>query len=262
MDLSSGAKHWKATVSNRARESPVVQTVLVLFILSAHVVTARSENVLASVGCIIEPSVHIDVSSPVEGVVARRPVKLGDRVKRGQLLFSLRSEVEQATVELSKTRTEFSLRHYERNEGLYQDELISVHERDEFHTEYQLSLQELAQAEAMLARRSVTSPINGVVIDHYLEPGEFVESQPVLALAALDPLKVQVVMPYESLGSVAESDTLIVLPVEPVGGRYTADITTIDPIIDAASGTYRIHGMIDNPDGALPAGVECSALLQ
>ena len=128
----------------------------------------------------------------------------------------------------------------ERNEGLYQDELISVHERDEFHTEYQLSLQELAQAEAMLSRRSVTSPINGIVIDHFLEPGEFVESQPVLTLASLDPLKVQVVMPYESLGSVSPDDTLLVMPVEPVGGSYRADITTIDPVIDAASGTYQI----------------------
>lgn len=224
--------------------------------------TAVAQEQLASVGCIIEPSVHINVSSSVEGVVARRPVKLGDRVRRGQLLFALRSEVEQATVELAKTRSKFSLRHYERNEGLYQDELISIHERDEFQTEYQLSLQELAQAEAMLARRSVTSPINGIVIDHFLEPGEFVESQPVLALASLNPLKVQVVMPYETLGSVNHKDKLLVMPVEPVGGQFEAEITTIDPVIDAASGTYRIHGLIDNPDGSLPAGVECRVALK
>lgn len=217
---------------------------------------------LPSVGCIIEPSVRIDVSSPVEGVLAKRPAKLGDKVRKGQLLFSLRSGVERASVGLAQTRTEFALRHYERNEGLYQDELISIHERDEFQTEYQLSLQELEQAKAVLARRSVYSPINGVVIDHFIDPGEFVNEQPVLSLASLNPLKVQVVMPYQSLGSIDSKDLLNIHPVEPVGGSFEAKIYSIDPVIDAASGTYRIHAHIENADGKLPAGLECKASIK
>jgi membrane fusion protein (multidrug efflux system) len=216
---------------------------------------------LPSVGCVIEPSEVIDVSSPVEGVLAKRPAKLGDKVRKGQLLFSLRSGVERASVGLAQTRTEFALRHYDRNEGLYQDELISIHERDEFQTEYQLSLQELEQAKAVLARRSVVSPINGVVIDHFIDPGEFVNEQPVLSIASLNPLKVQLVMPYQSLGSIDVKDSLQIYPVEPVGGSYEAKIYSIDPVIDAASGTYRIHAHIENADGALPAGLECKASL-
>lgn len=218
-------------------------------------------SALPSVGCIIEPSMRIDISSPVEGVLARRPIKLGQQVKKGDLLFSLRSDVETAAVDLAKIRAEFAKRHYERNEELYRDDVISIHERDEFQTEYQVAVKELQQTRAVLGLRSVRSPIDGVVIDYFVESGEFITNQPVLALAALDPLKVEIVMPYESLGSVAPDSSLTIYPVKPVGGAYSASVFMIDPIIDAASGTYRIRAHIDNPDHSLPAGIECKAAL-
>ncbi|GAB3096920.1 efflux RND transporter periplasmic adaptor subunit [Aestuariicella hydrocarbonica] len=218
---------------------------------------AETPSYLPSVGCIIEPSVRIEVSSPVEGVLEQRPIKLGEDVKKGQLLFSLRSDVEKASVELARIRAEFALRHYQRNDDLYQDELISVHERDEFQTDYQVTLKELQQSEAILGLRSVVSTIDGVVVDYFVESGEFVTTEPVMALATLDPLEVEVVMPYSSLGSVGPTDVLTVFPVEPVGGEYRAAVTLIDPVIDAASGTYRIRALIDNPRRRLPAGVEC-----
>ncbi|WP_439135689.1 efflux RND transporter periplasmic adaptor subunit [Pseudomaricurvus sp.] len=220
-----------------------------------------AEAHLPSVGCIIEPSIRIDVSSPVEGVLDQRPIKLGRSVDKGELLFSLRSGVEKAAVDLAKIRAEFALRHYERNDNLYRDELISVHERDEFQTEYQVALKELQQAEAVLGLRSVVSPIDGVVVDYFVDSGEFVNTDPVLTIAALNPLEVEVVMPYSSLGAVAENDILNIFPVEPVGGEYPAKVTMIDPVIDAASGTYRIRAELDNADYRLPAGIECKASL-
>ncbi len=234
---------------------------VVLLVMSASVAAQDVPEYLSTVGCVIEPSVRIDISSPVEGVLSERPVKLGAAVKKGQKLFSLRSDVEAASVELAEIRAEFALRHYERNEGLYRDELISVHERDEFQTEFQVAIKELEQARAVLSLRSVQSPIDGVVIDYFVESGEFVTTEPVMALASLNPLKVEVVMPYESLGTVSDESTLTVFPVEPVGGQYSARITMIDPIVDAASGTYRIRAHIDNPDNTLPAGIECRVSL-
>ncbi len=231
--------------------------VLLLLVFGGAAGAQEPAAYLPSVGCVIEPSVRIDISSPVEGVLADRPVRLGASVTKGQQLFSLRSDVELAAVELAEIRAEFALRHYERNEGLYQEELISVHERDEFQTEFQVAIKELQQAKAVLSLRSVQSPIDGVVIDYFVESGEFVRTEPVMALASLNPLKVEIVMPYESLGSVLEQSILTIFPVEPVGGVYQANITMIDPIVDAASGTYRIRAHVDNPQNRLPAGIEC-----
>jgi len=216
---------------------------------------------LPSLGCIIEPSMRIDVSSPVEGVLDKLKPKLGDKVKQGQLLFSLKSGVEITSVELAKVRADFALRHYRRNEDLYKEDLISVHERDGFYTDYQIAQKELNQARAVLALRRIKSSIDGVVIDLFVEPGEFVTTAPVLALAELNTLKVEVVMPASSLGSVINGAMLQVYPAAPVGGQYPAKVFLVDPIIDAASGTYRVRASIDNRQAKLPAGIECKVSL-
>lgn len=228
-------------------------------LLAPSLVFAQQD--LPSLGCIIEPSIRIDVSSPVEGVLDKLRPKLGDKVKKGELLFSLKSGVEITSVELAKVRADFALRHYHRNEDLYKEDLISVHERDGFYTDYQVAQKELNQARAVLALRRVKSSIDGVVIDRFVEPGEFVTTAPVMALAELNTLKVEVVMPASSLGSVASGVVLQVYPAAPVGGQYPAKVFLVDPIIDAASGTYRIRASIDNRQAKLPAGIECKVSL-
>jgi RND family efflux transporter MFP subunit len=216
---------------------------------------------LPAMGCMIEPSMRVDISSPVPGVIDSVSVKLGDKVRKGQPIFSLKSGVEAASVELAKVRSEFAQRQVERNDSLYNEDLISIHERDEFATEYQVSQKELRHSREVLDLRKIKSPINGVVIDLFNESGEFVGTDPVLTLARLDPLKVELVMPYESFGSISAKGSLTIYPEAPINGQYQAKITMVDPIIDAASGTYRIRAELANPKGELPAGIKCLASL-
>lgn len=214
---------------------------------------------LPTMGCMIEPSMRIDVSSPVAGVIHELPVKLGQSVEKGSVLFSLRSGVEKASVDLAKVRTEFASRKVERNDSLYNEKLISTHERDEFNTEFLVAKSELAHAEQVLAQRTINSPIDGVVIDRFSDPGEFVSTDPIVVLASLNPLKVEMVFPYESFGSIPKDTELTIYPAEPVGGEYKATVSLVDPIIDAASGTFRVRAELSNPNNKLPAGIKCRA---
>lgn len=224
-------------------------------------ILAPTDNYLPAMGCMIEPSMRIDISSPVTGVVDKLAVKLGDGVKRGSRLFSLKSGVEAASVELAKVREEFAQRQVERNDILFRDNLISAHERDEFITELHVAQKELEHAQAVLAQRSIESPINGVVIDRFNDPGEFVGTDPILTLASLDPLKVELVMPYEYFEKIPRQGSIYIYPESPVNGEYQAKITMVDPIIDAASGTFRVRTELSNPKGVVPAGIKCRAAL-
>jgi multidrug resistance efflux pump len=38
---------------------------------------------------------------------------------------------------------------------------------------------------------TIRSPVNGVVVERYLSPGEYIENQSVLKLAQIDPLNVE-----------------------------------------------------------------------
>ncbi len=207
--------------------------------------------------CLIEASTVIDVSSPVPGILADITVERGDRVSTGQVLARLESAVEEAALELARERAAFGRRKVVRNKDLYEKQLISIHDKDELETESHLAELELRQAEAQLERRTIHSPISGLVVERYLEPGEFVESQPILQIAKLHPLHVEVILPVSRLGTVRKGMRATVLPQAPVGGRYQARVAIVDRVVDAASGTFGVRLILQNPDYRVPAGLKC-----
>ena len=93
--------------------------------------------------CLVEPYMVVNVGSPVDGVLAQVTVNRGDRVRKGQVVARLQSGVEAAAVKLSEARVEFGRRKAERNESLYEKQLISAQERDELVTEVRLREEEL-----------------------------------------------------------------------------------------------------------------------
>jgi len=213
---------------------------------------------LPALGCTLEPSRRVAVSSAVAGVIAELALDRGATVAAGSPLFRLHDGVERAAVELAEIKAEFAARKLERNSDLLADNLLSDHERDEIQTEKTIAEMELRAAREQLALRTVLSPINGVVVDKLASAGEYVAVDPVLELAQLDPLYVELLMPATLFGSLRMGQSLNVRPGEPIGGEHTAPVVVIDPVIDAASGTFRVRLQLANPRGAVPAGVSCS----
>ena len=49
----------------------------------------------------------------------------------------------------------------------------------------------------------------------------------------------------------------VVMPEAPVGGSYSATVTVVDRVVDAASGTFGVRLELPNTDHALAAGLKC-----
>ena len=92
---------------------------------------------------------------------------------------------------------------------------------------------------------------------YYVNIGERVEDRPLLRLAMLDPLRVELVLPANRYGTVARNDALSVQPELPNAPVVTARVTHVDKVIDAASNTFRVRLELPNPSGAMPAGLRC-----
>ena len=148
----------------------------------------------------IEARQAVEIRSPVEAVIERVHVQRGDTVTRGQLLVTLASGPERAAVELAESRAQMqgelkaaearlgiAQKKAARAEDLFKQSFISANARDEAQAELQLATEEvrrvretqkLNQLEAkrsaeVLAMRSIRSPLNGVVVEVMLKPGEF-----------------------------------------------------------------------------------------
>ncbi|MCU7809750.1 MAG: efflux RND transporter periplasmic adaptor subunit [Candidatus Thiodiazotropha sp. (ex Notomyrtea botanica)] len=233
---------------------------------------------------VIEPSMSVALSSRIDGILESVEVDVGDVVTKRQVLAQLESQVEQASlayaqarasisseVQLQQTSLAFGRRQLKRIRELHNKSLASFQDLDEIETEtkltrYRLSQAkenrylaelDLAQAQAVKDRHSIRSPIDGIVVERFLNPGESVEDQPIVKIAQINPLRIEVVAPVTLLGTIKTGQLAAVMPESPVGGEYQAEVKIVDPILDAASGTFRIRLEIPNDDYKLTSGLRC-----
>jgi len=213
--------------------------------------------------CLVEPSLVVNVGSSVDGVLEQVAFDRGDRVRKGDVVAKLQSGVETASVKLSEARVEFGRRRMERNEALYQKQLISTQERDELVTEVKLREEELKKEQETLKLRTIVSPVDGVVVERRLAPGEFIRTDKsvVMKLAQVNPLNIEVVAPARMISSVRVGMTGRVSLAPFFPGTHAARVVVVDKVIDAASGTLGVRLQLPNPDNKFPAGIRCSVVL-
>jgi membrane fusion protein, multidrug efflux system len=209
---------------------------------------------------LLEPHRVIKVGSPQQGVLATVDVERGDTVKAGQVVATLHSDVERATMDLKKANKEFTDRKKQRLEPLFTKELIAAHDMDEAETGRAVADAEYRHASAVVNRMSIRSPISGVVVERYLSQGEFVENQPIMKIAQIDPLNVEVILPSSRYRQIRLGARARVIPEDNQKGSFTAQIKIIDRVIDAASGTFGVRLELPNPDYRIPAGLKCKVI--
>lgn len=68
----------------------------------------------------------------------------------------------------------------------------------------------------------------------------------------------EVFTPAEPVGKNAVGQTYEVRRLAPIQGVFQAKLTVVDPVFDAASGTFGLCLEMSNPDEAAPVGVRCT----
>jgi RND family efflux transporter MFP subunit len=241
-----------------------------------------------SLGCLIGPSRTADVGSPVIGVLEQVWVERGDEVKKGQVLATLRADVERAQLLLASSRAnadgellaaqrshELATKKRDRADDLFRQDFISRQALDTATAEADVAQARLLQAreqarhsgkerslaEAQLALRVIRSPIDGVVLERHLGAGERVDERPILKLASVKVLRAEVVLPAALYGRVAVGTSLRVRPELPGLPELVGSASVVDRVIDPASNTFRARVEMPNAEQRVPAGVRCKALI-
>lgn len=230
---------------------------------------------------LIEPYAVVDIGAPVEGIVATVAVDRSSPVENGQTLVELESSVERMAVAkaeamaafdgdigLQRAQLAFVKRTYHRVRTV---EAVSTHDKDQAVTDIALTefrlkkarehraqaRLELKKARAILARKSIRSPIDGVVVERYVSPGEYVNTQPLLRVAQIDPLSIEVIVPSQIFGRISPGMRASIIPELAAYGEHEATVTIVDRVIDAASSTFGVRLELPNPEARIPSGLKC-----
>lgn len=241
-------------------------------------------STIPGVDCVINPYQVADLASPVAGVIETLYVERSQQVLAGQMVAQLNSDVERASVELARYRAgiqseirlgqvnmDFDARRKERVDSLYQKQVISIDNTDEAEREADLSRWKLEQArelldirklelrraEEQLQQKSIKAPFDGFVLDTFKYKGEYVEDQPILRLAQLDPLVIEAIVPMENFGKIKVGMLAEILPEILSAEKLTGTVTIVDRIGDTASNTFGVKLVMPNPENRIPVGLKC-----
>jgi RND family efflux transporter MFP subunit len=267
---------------------PAVLLALVCSSLNAFGAAAPAAPAFASEhDCMLEPRQHVEIRSPVEAMISTVRVRRGDVVTRGQVLATLESGPERASLDLAQSRAlmageikvaqarlDIAQKKLKRADELALENFISANARDESEADFRLASEEFGRAREnqrlaeldvkraveVVSLRTIRSPLNGVVVEVLLRPGEFGATtikDPIMKLAEIDPLHVEVVLPVALFGTIRQGQKAVVMPERPVGGRYETAVKVVDRIVDAASGTFGVRLELPNRKQTIPSGVRC-----
>lgn len=239
--------------------------------------------------CVMDPAVLVKVGSPVAGILESVAVARGEAVQKGDILARIDPRVEEAVAALLQARAESTAaidaqaaqvemldKQRSRQQQLFDRGVVSTDQLEKVGAELELARGqlrkaeldrelaglELARAKAALDQRVIVSPIDGIVVDRNLSAGEYAYQEAHIAtLVQLDPLHVEAFLPVEIYPKLSAGFTGRVRPDAPVGGDYEAELTVVDRVFDAASGTFGVRFELPNPEGQIPAGHRCTLVL-
>jgi RND family efflux transporter MFP subunit len=233
-------------------------------VLSGSPAVAPKANSLIAGAGVVEPSSElVSVATAVSGVIATVHVKVGDVVKRGDLLFTLdssaasadlrqreanvlvaRRQLDESRVQLEERRT--SLKIYEAigdPRAMTQEELqrrtyaVELAKARVLREEANIELAEAAAglARAELERHSVRSPLDATVLQSRARPGQFapaaVLSDPLVTLGRTDPMFVRIDVDEADLSRLSIGASATVSPRGDATNRVTAQYVRVDPLV-------------------------------
>lgn len=269
----------------------MTRTALIVSCLVAGLSQAAAQGDIAvdATSCLVKPNKIVQLGSSVFGVLKELKVDRADVVTRGQVIGKLDTSVEEAQMSLDRYKAKttapidaaqadlsWNQRELERRQKLANNRWSKINDVDEAATrvvqdriairkaqdEIKMAELEAQRSEAQYNLKLIRSPINGVVTEVKLLPGEYIyELTPIVTLAQVDPLLVEVVVPAGDYGAMKAGDSAFVHLLQPLDKTVQTRIELIDPLIDPASDTFRARLALPNPNNAIPAGVRCTVTI-
>lgn len=217
------------------------------------------------------------------GVIASVLVAEGKEVRRGEVLFSLTTDIETLEVERLRAIAEsdaavreatvactMATREETRYLDLHRRQITGDAELDErrlaaeiarirlerAQLERKLDRIRCEQAQARLQQRIVRSPVDGTVVHRLHSRGEAVEElEPVIELVVRDPLWVEFDCPIEDAPLLPVGGIVFVDPGGVAEEPLRAEVLHAAPVVDAASQTFRVRLVLRAVPRSLKAGV-------
>lgn len=264
------------------KEAPKVQEEKLVPVETTKISTRDLTHSLSTTGEIIAGA-DVNVMPKVAGRVQNVVVKVGDKVRKGQVLFQLEGNdaqnalaqaeaglaLAQANLERAQQGLKDAQINFDRNKELYAAQAISTAQFEQAEsglvtaqTSLKVSEAQVKQAQASLNTTSdnynnatVVSPINGVVAVINVDPGEMVSPQvSAVTVVQMDTTKVKVNVSENVVDSI-KTGTKVPVTINAINKTVTGTVLSVAPKADPATRAFAVEVQLPNEKGDIKPGM-------
>jgi len=225
---------------------------------AAVVATARPVPVPAGEGFPSNLYVEHDVvlGARITGIVEQVLVDRGDRVKAGQALSVIDTDVAEQELEIARQNERLADAEFKRIEPLHEQSVVSAQDYLQARIDLDQARSKVKLASAMLDRYTTRAPFDGIVVERWAVRGQRVledEGTPLFRVIANEPLRARVNVPEKLLSSLKPGGSALVKCLDE-DTPHPARVVFVGPAIDPGSGTAPVIIETKHRGGSMRAG--------
>jgi membrane fusion protein (multidrug efflux system) len=196
------------------------------------------------------------VVAQVRGIATRLMVEEGDQVSKDQVIAKLEDDQYRIEASRAKATLDRLYNDFQRNKELFEKNLLSAeaYENSRFEYESQKAAYELA--ELNLKNTEIRSPISGLVSERFIKAGNMVSmDEQIYKVTDFEPLQAILYVPEHELSKLRKNQQALLsvdaLPTK----QFTGHVQRISPVVDPATGTFKVTVQIEDESGQLRPGM-------
>ncbi len=205
------------------------------------------------------------VVARASGIIEAIYVEEGDFVEKGQVLAQL--DKKRYELNLSKARADLKGIEQElaKVNKVYSQKLVSDDTYDKLTAQFESAKASVKLAELDLNEATITAPISGYIAERNAKVGNLTESfqrERMFHIVQQRELQGIVYLPESELPNVTKGQQAALRIAALGNAQVDAYVERISPVIDAATGTFKVTLRVPNPEEKLKAGMFSDVALE
>lgn len=239
-------------------------------------------RIVVSANGTVQPIDRIEIKSKASGEIVELPVNQGDFIHRGELIARLDQRDERAAVAQARADLDIAIaeleqaeRTFERRNQLFEKNLISAEERDQMELSLAIARSKKIQATTTLERAQerlnesvVRAPIDGLILQKYVEKGQIIASgvnsvsggTPIVDIADMRSVYVAAGIDEIDIGKIKIGQPAVVVAEAYPDQKFKGQIVRIAPEarVDQNVTLFDVIVKVDNEENKLKSGMNAS----
>ena len=181
------------------------------------------------------------VVAKTSGVMVQLLAEEGQVVRKGQVLARLDGDRVRLEAERSAATVNKLENNYRRSQKLRQEKLVSADSDEQIRYELEAARASLALARLELSYTNIVAPINGVVAQRMVKPGNLISlNAPVFRIVDNSRLEAVLNVPEREM-AVLKPGMPLRMAVDAIPGQvFEGKVDRVSPVVDSGTGTFRV----------------------